>query len=272
MTTETIPWLDDMHASLGVQETKSKGSNPKIKAYFADCGHDLEKLGDDSDVAWCGARVGSALKRAGFPIPPKANNLLARSYTTYGIACEPKPGAIGIIPRGKSGWQGHVFVVEEIKPDGTWVTIGGNQGPSGFGKVSRAIVDPKKTEILATRWPVAATVPDLRGAGSTEIKKGDGLQKWGIFTTFLGPIIAAIKELLSPVTQVPKHADIGESLSYWQQTLEAANAVAKIVLDNPWLAGAVFSGLCMAWIGNTIKKHRVAKAEAGVPLSAELET
>ena len=59
---------------------------------------------------------------------------------------------------------------------------------------------------------------------------------------FLGPIIAAIKELLEPITQVPKVGAPAEAFSWWQQTLEAANAVARVVLQNPWLAGVVFGG------------------------------
>ena len=80
---------------------------------------------------------------------------------------------------------------------------------------------------------------------------------------FLGPIIAAIKELLEPITQVPKVGAPAEAFSWWQQTLEAANAVARVVLQNPWLAGVVFGGLVLAWLGHTIKKNRVAKAAAG---------
>src|SRR5262245_58785342 len=102
--------IAEMRASLGVRETKGSDSNPEIDAYFVDCGWQLSELGEDSTVAWCAARMGSALKRCGYPIPPKANNLTARSYCTYGVACEPDPGVIGVIPRGNSSWQGHVFL------------------------------------------------------------------------------------------------------------------------------------------------------------------
>jgi hypothetical protein len=112
------------------------------------------------------------LKRCGYPLPPKNTNLSARTYATYGVACDPQPGAIGVIPRGNSGWQGHVFVIEKVRPDGRWDTIGGNQGT--LGAVTRAILDPRKAQVLGVRKPVEATVPALRHAGSTESSRRTG--------------------------------------------------------------------------------------------------
>jgi uncharacterized protein (TIGR02594 family) len=259
--------LEEMRSSLGVQEIKGKAKNEAIMAYFREVGH--PEIEQDDTTAWCAARVGSALKRCGHTIPPKDVNLLARSYCTYGVACEPQPGAIGVVPRGNSSWMGHVFVIEEILPDGRWQTIGGNQGKEGYGKVSRAVVDPKTTTILAVRKPVAATVPDLRKAGSTEIKKADRVQNAGSLLTFLAAIVAAVKELFGPV-DVPKFADLKEGLDWWQMILGGANAVGKLLLDNPWLGGTLLVGGVLVLVGRQIKAARVAKHEAGVPLSAEV--
>jgi len=253
------PWLDVMRSRLGTKEVPGAGSNPAVLAMFADVGH--PEIEDDG-TAWCAAATGSVLKAAGLPIPPTNVNLMARSYCTYGVKCEPKPGAIAIWPRGKSSWQGHVNIVETVTDDGKVVCIGGNQSDA----VTRTKpLDPKAA--LDFRWPVAASVPELRKSGSTEIKKGDRVQNVGTIFAFLGPIIAAIKELLAPITAVPAHADINESLSWWQTVLGGANAVGRIVMENPWLAGCVFGGLTLAWVGHTIKKSRVAKAAAGIPLS-----
>lgn len=263
-TTEA-PWLNLMIERLGVQEIPGETHNPTIIGWFKAVGHpEIEA----DETSWCAICLGSALKECDLPIPPTNVNMLARSYLTYGVKCEPKPGAIAIWPRGKA-WQGHVNVVEEVRPDGKVICIGGNQSMRGGDAVTRTKpMDPKGA--LDFRWPVAPTVPELRKAGSTEVKKGDRVQNVGTLFAFLGPIIAAIKELLGPVTAVPVHADITESLSFWQTVLGGANAVGKVVLDNPWLAGCVFGGLVMAWIGHTLKKSRVAKAAAGVPLSVEV--
>lgn len=256
------PWLDLMRERLGVQEIPGETHNPTIIGWFKAVGHpEIEA----DEVSWCAATVGAALTACAMPIPPRDVNMLARSYLTYGVKCKPKPGAIAIWPRGKP-WQGHVNIVEEVTADGNVICIGGNQSMRGGDAVTRTKpLDPKGA--LDFRWPVAPTVPDLRKAGSTEIKKGDRVQNVGTMFAFLGPIIAAIKELLAPITAVPAHADITESLTFWQQVLGGANAVGRIVLENPWLCGCVAGGLFLAWVGHTIKKARVAKAAAGIPLS-----
>lgn len=257
--------LDVMRARLGVQEVPGSGHNPAILNWFADVGHaEIEA----DEVSWCAITVGSALVTCGLPIPPRDVNMLARSYLSYGVRCKPQPGAIAIWPRGKA-WQGHVNVVESVTPDGKVICIGGNQSKKGGDAVTRTKpLDPAGA--LDFRMPVAATVPDLRKAGSTEVQKGDRVQTLGIFATFVAPVIAAIKELLEPITAVPQFTDINEGLTFWQTVLGGANAVGRLVLENPWLAGTVFVGLGMAWVGHTIKAARVAKAEAGVPLSAQV--
>src|SRR5215475_1126764 len=106
------PWLDWMIADIGVHRNKTH-DEPHILECFADCGHSEIK---SDEVSWCAAFMGAALVHSGLPIPPKDTCLMARSYCTYGVRCEPKPGAIVGFPRGNSGWQGHVGVVTEIKP------------------------------------------------------------------------------------------------------------------------------------------------------------
>lgn len=260
--TEATPWLDVMRERLGTKEVAGKKHNPAIVSMFADVGH--PEVTDD-ETAWCAAATGSALKACNLPIPPKNVNLMARSYCTYGVKTAPKPGAIAIWPRGNSAWQGHVNIVESVTDDGKVICIGGNQ--------SNAVTRTKPLDpatALDFRWPVVPTVPELRKSGSTEIKKGDRVQNVGTLFAFLGPIIAATKELLAPITAVPQFSDIKEGLTFWQTVLGGANAVARIVLENPWLTGSVFGGLVLAWIGHTIKAARVAKAAAGVPLSVEV--
>jgi len=265
MANPTDLLLDVMRSRLDIQEVPGGKHNPTILRWFADVGHP-EIVADE--VSWCAVTVGSALKECGLPIPPRDVNMLARSYLSYGVRCKPQPGAIAVWPRGKA-WQGHVNVVESVTAEGKVICIGGNQSKKGGDAVTRTKpLDP--SDALDFRWPVPPTVPDLRKSGSTEIKKGDRVQNLGIFATFIAPIIAVIKEMWSAVPEVPTFTSIPEGLSFTQQVMEGANAVGRLVLDNPWLAGTVIVGGALAWVGHGIKRARVAKAAAGVPLSVEV--
>lgn len=261
VTVSDIPWLEAARADLGVTEKPGQAVEDRVMRMYAAIGH--PEVEDDA-VAWCAAATGSWLVKAKLPIPPPNVNMLARSYLTYGVPCEPKPGAIAIWPRGKS-WQGHVNIIDRITPDGKLICIGGNQGAKG-AVTETAPMDPNKA--LGFRWPVAATVPDLRKAGSTEVKKGDRVQNLGILATFLAPVIAAVKELFDGIPSIPHFASIPEGLTFWQQTIEGGSAVGRVFLANPWLAGAIIGGLVLATVGHSIKAARVAKAEAGMPLSS----
>lgn len=258
--------LDVMRSRLGVQEVPGDGNNPIIVGWFEKIGHPEVK---DDATAWCACCLSSALIECGLPSTPRDVCMMARSYLSYGVASPPAPGAIAIWPRG-TGWQGHVNVVESVAPDGFVICIGGNQGGlAGGDAVTRTKpMDPSKA--LGFRMPVKASVKDLRKAGSTEIKSGDRVQNIGTAAVVVGPVVAAVKDILDPVTQVPPLSSPAEAFTWWQHTMEGANAVAKIVLQNPWLASVVFVGIGAAWVGHTIKKNRVAKAEAGVPLSTQV--
>jgi uncharacterized protein (TIGR02594 family) len=90
---------------------------------YASVGHDWV---EHDSVAWCAAFVGHCLEKAGIRSTRK---LTARSYLNWGIPVEiadAQPGDIGVIPRGSSSWQGHVFFIDRI--EGAWVWgLGGNQ-------------------------------------------------------------------------------------------------------------------------------------------------
>lgn len=155
------PWLDIMTSWLGMKEIKGGRHNPDIVRLFKICGH--PEVVDD-ETAWCAATVGAACTLSGYAIPPKNVNLMARSWLDCGDKLDkPEPGCVGVIPRGKSGWQGHVFVVAEVnEAEGTVLAIGGNQGE---GEVSYATV--RIDTALGWRWPrkaQAAPKPAASGA------------------------------------------------------------------------------------------------------------
>ena len=108
---------------IGTTEDPGPANNPTVMEMYASVGHDWV---EHDSVAWCAAFVGHCLETAGIRSTRK---LTARSYLDWGVPvdiAEAQPGDIGVIPRGSSSWQGHVFFIDRI--EGAWVWgLGGNQ-------------------------------------------------------------------------------------------------------------------------------------------------
>jgi uncharacterized protein (TIGR02594 family) len=108
---------------IGTTEGPGPANNPVVMEMYASVGHDWV---EHDSVAWCAAFVGHCLETAGIRSTRK---LTARSYLDWGVPVEitdAQPGDIGVIPRGASSWQGHVFFIDRI--EGAWIWgLGGNQ-------------------------------------------------------------------------------------------------------------------------------------------------
>lgn len=123
---------------LDVQEVPGDGDNPRILAY-----HQSTSLAaKDDEVPWCASYVGFCLQRAG--ITP-TGSAMARSYTTWGRAVEPRFGAVAVFRRGAPP-SGHVgFVVDE---DATRLfLLSGNVGDRV------CLTSFPKEKLVACRWP-----------------------------------------------------------------------------------------------------------------------
>jgi uncharacterized protein (TIGR02594 family) len=254
-------WLQLARADLGLKEAPGKRASPRIAEMFAAVGH---SECDSDEMAWCSAATGSWLKSAGLPIPPRNVNLLARSYLSHGAPCEPKPGAIAIWPRGKSSWQGHVNIVESVTPDGKVVCIGGNQ--------SNAVTRTKPqdaSKALGFRWPVAATVKDLRDAGSTDIQIADVLRKGAVAIGGTATAGAAAHQATAPSLPDVTLTQATEQLTGLQMLMEGSHAVAKLVFASPWLAAGVLAAVGGYLVARKIERTRVRRAELGHTLSSE---
>lgn len=258
------PWLDIMRERLGTKEVAGKGSNPAILQMFADVGH--PEIDEDA-TAWCAACAGSALKACQLPIPPTNVNLLARSYCTYGKKCEPKPGAIAIWPRGKSTWQGHVNIVEDVRVHNgkTQVKcIGGNQ--------SNAVTRTGWTNVdgaLDFRWPIKPTVEDLRQAGSSDIAAADKLKLLAGATTAAASGATAVSQAVTPKVPDVTIPQATEQLTVFNAFLDAATAIGTAIGSHPWIAAAVFVSIGGYWLAKRIEKKRIERAKAGHALSSE---
>ncbi|MDV7202287.1 TIGR02594 family protein [Roseovarius sp. 10] len=115
--------FDIARSYIGTTEGPGPADNPVIMEMYDSVGHDWV---EHDSVAWCAAFVGHCLERAGIRSTRK---LTARSYLEWGVPIEvvdAQQGDIGVIPRGSSSWQGHVFFIDRI--EGQWVWgLGGNQ-------------------------------------------------------------------------------------------------------------------------------------------------
>ena len=115
--------FDIARSYIGTTEGAGTADNPIIMEMYASVGHDWV---EHDSVAWCAAFVGHCLERAGIRSTRK---LTARSYLDWGVPVETadaQQGDVGVIPRGSSRWQGHVFFIDRI--EGAWVWgLGGNQ-------------------------------------------------------------------------------------------------------------------------------------------------
>lgn len=135
-----LPWIDAARSKIDEREVPGPGHNSWIAAGWA-------KLGagwfNDDETPWCGFFVAWALKQAGLPYPKEFPR--AASYRTYGTACAPQLGAIGVKAR-KGG--NHVFFIVGETPDKHYFkALGGNQSSAVN------IMDIAKSDVDAIRWP-----------------------------------------------------------------------------------------------------------------------
>lgn len=160
---------------IGTTEGLGPENNPVIMEMYASVGHDWV---EHDAVAWCAAFVGHCLESAGIR---STRRLTARSYLDWGVPVEisaAQPGDIGVIPRGSSSWQGHVFFIDRI--EGPWVWgLGGNQSDAVNVKrypVSKLLGLRRAGNIAPT---VTITVRDvqirLRALGYHEVGTPDGI-------------------------------------------------------------------------------------------------
>jgi uncharacterized protein (TIGR02594 family) len=166
--------FDIARSYIGTTEGPGPADNPLIIEMYASVGHDWV---EHDSVAWCAAFVGHCLEQAGIRSTRK---LTARSYLDWGVPVEvadAEPGDIGVIPRGSSSWQGHVFFIDRI--EGPWVWgLGGNQNDAVNVKrypVSKLLGVRRAGNVsLAVAMSVEAVQRRLKDLGYHEVGQIDG--------------------------------------------------------------------------------------------------
>ena len=167
--------FDIARSYIGLSEGPGTADNPVIMEMYASVGHDWV---EHDSVAWCAAFVGHCLERAGIRSTRK---LTARSYLDWGVpvdVAEAQQGDIGVIPRGRSNWQGHVFFIDRI--EGAWVWgLGGNQSNAVNIKrypVSRLLGVRRAGNVVPTvTMPVEMVQRRLKYLGYHEVGNIDGI-------------------------------------------------------------------------------------------------
>ena len=160
---------------IGTTEGPGPENNPVVMEMYASVGHDWV---EHDSVAWCAAFVGHCIERAGLR---STRQLTARSYLEWGVPVESadaQPGDIGVIPRGSSGWQGHVFFIDRM--EGPWVWgLGGNQSDAVNVKrypVSKLLGVRRAGNVApAVTLSVREVQTRLRALGYHEVGTMDGL-------------------------------------------------------------------------------------------------
>jgi len=160
---------------IGTVEGPGPENNPVVMGMYASVGHDWV---EHDSVAWCAAFVGHCLEKAGLRSTRK---LTARSYLDWGIPVavhDAQPGDIGVIPRGSSSWQGHVFFIDRI--EGAWVWgLGGNQSDAVNVKrypVAKLLGVRRAGNVApAVTLSVRDVQARLRGLGYHEVGNADGI-------------------------------------------------------------------------------------------------
>jgi uncharacterized protein (TIGR02594 family) len=136
-------WLTLARAEIGVHETPGPGSTSRIDEYL----HAVTKDPHVNDeTPWCSAFANWCMVRAQ---RVGSGKLAARSWLSWGVACEPQLGAVVVLWReDPKGPHGHVAFF--VKEDATNVyLLGGNQHNSV------CISAYPKSRVLGYRWPAA---------------------------------------------------------------------------------------------------------------------
>lgn len=153
-------WIEEARRFIGLKEYPGNANNPTILGWAKGLGTKLMGIAYGADsVPWCGLFVGHCMKSAGLPTAPVA--VRASSWSTWGVACKPVPGAVVVFQRPGGGHVG--FLVGQNAT--AFRVLGGNQGDS----VSETWIE--KSRAVAVRWPAgvpipAETLPQLAAKGA----------------------------------------------------------------------------------------------------------
>ena len=230
-------WPDDpkylkaAFSKLGLSEIVGSKHEKQVLAMYAASGH--PEISDD-ETAWCAAFIGWALLKGGLP---NTNNLMARSYSKYGTACDlddivPR-GAIVVWPRGKPP-AGHVNFC--LHDDGTYLTcIGGNQGNGKGGGVT--ITREAKSRAVAARLPINKEI--IKAADEPEATTGTVVARTvGIGSLATTAATQAVSVVTGPVAEHVQQ--VKEVITTGGDVVDVTTRVVTAAPDGFWQNALAF--------------------------------
>lgn len=144
-----LPWLQEARAIMGLHERRDTA---RLRRWFDSSVSWI----DPREVAWCGAFVATAMRKAipGIELPD--NPLGARNWSGFGLPAAPQLGAVLAFWRvSRSSWQGHVGLYWG-EDDTAFHVLGGNQSDAV------TITRVAKRRLLGARWPIGFERPGTR--------------------------------------------------------------------------------------------------------------
>ena len=242
---------------IGTTEGPGPENNPEIMAMYASVGHDWV---EHDSVAWCAAFVGHCLERAGIR---STRQLTARSYLDWGVPidlADAQPGDIGVIPRGTSSWQGHVFFIDRI--EGPWVWgLGGNQSDAVNVKrypVSKLLGVRRAGNVMpAVTMSIREVQTRLRALGYHEVGAIDGVMGPRTRAAILAfrddnalPLVPIIDVALAEALEhaAPREVAIARAAGSPEQSRIVAAANAQIGLGVMGAAGTLGAQIAPALV------------------------
>lgn len=271
------PWVDELSKHIGQHRIAGAENNPVIMAMFADIG---ATWATSDEWPYCGAAVGSSLKRSGIAILPPTEAPTAAKWMTYGDALiEPRRGAIAVWEITPGSY--HVNFVMNDRGD-TLVCIGGNQGGEVGHEVS--IRGYPKSKLKALRWPKGVpfsigetTTAELKATSRTW-NLGDAIYKLGNALTggqiayhSINQLVGAAPTDAKPVALVaPKseQSQVLETIAGWadfarglKTALVAMQDLTAFVFAHFWFATIALT-IGASVIGYKLRKWRKETADA----------
>jgi len=133
------PWMQRAVADLGLAEIPGARTAPRIQRML----NLLSYPFSDDETPWCGTAMAAWVKESGLVPPPQGYR--AANWMSWGEACRPQVGAIGV--KQRTGGN-HVYMIVGITADRTrYKALGANQG----NRV--CIIDILVSDTKALRWP-----------------------------------------------------------------------------------------------------------------------
>lgn len=140
-------WISAARSRLGQREIPGPTHNSWIAKGWATLG---ATWFNDDETPWCGFFAAWCLAEAGLAYPKAFPR--AASFKSWGAACPAQLGAIGV--KARAGGNHVFFIVGQTEDRAYYKALGGNQSNAV------TIMDIRKSDVDAIRWPAGAPWPD----------------------------------------------------------------------------------------------------------------